>query len=70
MLGADVNNYFYDHDVQGYARTHFANVLAGWHIMEGMKLEGDFGVMVDPRFDYELHGMLRFVYEGWATVGG
>ena len=70
FVGADLNNYFYDHELRGYDRTHFANVLAGWEILPGMKLEGDFGVMVDPRFDYELHGMLRFVYEGTAPVGG
>lgn len=70
MVGGDVNNYFYDHELRGYSRTHFANLLAGWEIGEGMSLEGDFGVMVDPRYDYELHGMLRFVYEGWASIGG
>ncbi len=69
-LGADVNNYFYDRELRGFKRTHFANIIAGWDIGQGMKLEGDFGVMVDPRFDYELHGLLRFVYEGSATVGG
>ncbi len=69
-VAGDVNSFFYDEELKGFDRTHFATVMAGWEILPGMKIEGDLGVTIDPRYQYALHGMLRFVYEGATAVGG
>ncbi|MBM4387507.1 MAG: hypothetical protein FJ088_07180, partial [Deltaproteobacteria bacterium] len=58
----DANNYFYDEKVSGYSRSHIVTLTFGYDIFENALIQGDIVATVNPEFDQEWAGLLKFNY--------
>ncbi|NOZ02383.1 MAG: hypothetical protein GXP54_10905, partial [Deltaproteobacteria bacterium] len=58
----DFSEYLYDHDVGGFGRSHIVGLSAGYEVVENGKLQGDLFMSVNPEFDQNLTGMVKFTY--------
>ncbi len=89
-LTVDFAEYLYDHDVWGrarsgartrYDRSHVAVLTAGYEVLEGARVQADLSVTVNPEFEQQWVGLLKFTYDfstwtrpagasdGWAGAG-
>lgn len=61
-LTLDIDNYFYDHDVKGYGRSHIVGLTGGYEVFAGARVQGDLYVTVNPDYRQQVSGLLKFAY--------
>lgn len=73
-LTADFAEYLYDRSMRGYDRSHVVVLTAGYEVLEGARVQADLSVTLNPEFDQQWIGLLKFTYDfstwGRATNGG
>lgn len=62
-LVGDIDNYFYDKDVQGYKRSNIFAVDAGYEVFKKARLQGGLSLVLNPRFEQQLFGQIKFSYD-------
>ena len=61
-LTIDFQEYLYDQDVGGFSRSHIVGVSAGYEVVQNGRLQGDLIMTLNPEFDQNLTGMIKFTY--------
>jgi len=67
-LTADFAEYRYDEDIRGTKGSHVVGLTAGYEVFEGARVQADLFVAVNPEFEQQWTGLLKFTY-AFAVAG-